>query len=502
MTARRALRRAAAALVVAAPACALAPPAAGQELAPREVTFTPRPDRPVERRLADFLEGGGYRLWDQDTTLARGDTVRSDVLVLESMVRLEGRVEGTVMAVDADVFLRPRSTVAGDLVVLGGGVYRSSLATVEGDVVYRPALLLQAVPRDGGYAIHSRRDRPETLRLDGLSGLHLPTFQRVDDWTLAAGAGLQVARVAGQPSLDVSGAFRTGGERLAGTVRQRWHPSGRWRLGVEAGRATRTNERWIRSDAANTLTHLFGGDDYRNYHESDRVLFTARREFGGGEALALDAGWERVRSLPARGAGGLFGDDTVEPNPSVTEGDAWRAGLTGRIRREGPADSLALDVRLEGADASVAGDFSYLFGGAAVHWQLPAPSSHRVVLEARARGDLAGELPPHRWSAAGGAGTVPTVDLLALRGPRLAFGRATYVIPLPLLRVPRLGGPALLLRGAGGRVWGPGGEADWHPNLIAGARFLAFEGGVAWDPGGGGGPGEEVRGFFTVRLPR
>lgn len=475
-------------------------PAAAQQEAQRPVEFAPRPDRPVERRLDRFIEAGGYRLWDRDTTLARGDTVRGDVLVLESMVRLEGRIDGSLVAVDADIFLRPHASVAGDLLVLGGGMYRSSLASVDGDVVYEPNLLLQAVPSGGGYRIYSPAARPDPLKLDGLSGLHLPSAQRVDEWTFSAGGRLQAVDVPWQPSLHVSGAFRTGGNRLAGTARHYWYPSGRWRIGVEGGRATRTMDRWIRSDAANTATYVFGGEDYRNYHESDRVLLAARRDFGGGESVELTAGWERVRSLAARGAGGLFGDVTVEPNPAVIPGDAWLAALETDIRREAGRDSLAVDLRLEGADASVGGDFSYLFAEAAVDWRLPAALNHRIRVDARARGDLGGDLPPHRWSAIGGAGTLPTLDILEMRGPRLLFGRFTYAIPIPVLRVPRLGGPELLLRAAAGATWDEGGEPELEENLVAGVRFLIFETGIAWDPGGDS--EAETAGFFAVQIPR
>ena len=476
------------------------PAAAQQQEARRPVEFTPRADRPVERRLDRFIEAGGYSLWDRDTTVARGDTVRGDVLVLESMVRLEGRVEGTLVAVDSDVFLRPHAAVSGDLLVLGGGMYRSSLASVDGEVVYEPNLLLQAVPSGGGYEIYSPAARPDPLKLDGLSGLHLPSAQRVDEWTFSAGGRLQAADVPWQPSLHLTGAFRTGGDRLAGAARQYWYPSGRLRFGVEAGRGTRTMDRWVRTDAANSLSYVFGGEDYRNYHESDRVLLAARQDFGGGETVELSAGWERVRSLPARGAGGLFGDVTVEPNPAVIPGDAWLARLETRIRRETRQDSLTVDLRLEGADASVAGDFSYLFAEAAADWRLPAPLNHHVRIRTRARGDLGGDLPPHRWSAVGGAGTLPTLGILELRGPRLLFGRLTYAIPVPVLRVPRLGGPEVFLRAAAGTAWDDGADPDLQENLMAGIRFLVFETGVAWDPGGNS--GNETAGFFAVQLPR
>lgn len=486
--------------VVLALTSALTAPAPVEAQEQRRVSFTPGAESPVERRLARFVETGDYRLWESDTTLARGDTLRSDVLVLESMVRLEGRVEGDLVAVDSDVFLRPHATVSGDLLVLGGGMYRSSLASVGGEIVYEPNRLLQAVPSEGGWEIYTAAARRDPLELDGLSGLRLPSVQRVDGWTFSAGGRLQAVGLAWQPSLHLGGGFRTGGERLTGSARQYWYPSGRLRVGLEGGRATRSTERWIRGDAANTLTYLFGGDDYRNYHESDRVLVRSRYDFGGGETLGVTAGWERVRSLPARGAGGLFGDDRVEPNPVVDPGDAWHASLAAEIGREVGGDSLTLDLRVEGADASLAGDFSYLFAEAVVDWDLPAASNHRLNVEGRARRDLAGDLPRHRWSAIGGAGTLPTLDLLELRGPRLLFGRATYVIPFPVLRVPGLGGPELLLRAAAGSAWDDGVDPALHENLAAGLRFLIFEGGVAWNPGAAA--GEEARGFFTVTIPR
>lgn len=473
--------------------------AGAQERRP-DVSFAPRADRPVERRLDRFLATGDYRLWDADTTLARGDTLRGDVLVLESMVRLEGRVQGTLVAVDSDVFLRPRAEVAGDLVVLGGGLYRSSLAAVDGEILYEPTLLLQAVPGEGGYVIRPVASRPDPLDLDGLSGLRLPAARRVDGWSLRVGGRVQAVDAAWQPSLHLAGAFHTGGERVVGSARHLWYPSGRWRLGVEGGRGTRTRERWIRSDVANTLTYVFGGDDYRNYYESDRVRLVAEHDLGGGESLRLEAGWERVRSLPAREAGGLFGDDSVEPNPPVDAGDVWPARVEARIRRESGLDSLAIDLSVEAADASVAGDFSYLFAEARLDWQLPAALGHRIEVDGLARGDLAGTLPRHRWSAIGGAGTLPALDLLQFRGPRLLFGRVTYLVPVPALRVPRLGGPELLLRGATGTTWAQGEDPDLHQSFVAGARFLVFEAGVAVDPGAS--PGEEARGFFTVRVPR
>src|SRR6185295_15483006 len=53
-------------------------------------------------------------------------------------------------------------------------------------------------------------------------------------------------------------------------------------------------------------------------------------------------------------------------------------------------------------------------------------------------GDIA---PPQRFAYLGGAGTLATVDLLALGGDRLFFAAGTYSIPLESVLLPVVGSP-------------------------------------------------------------
>lgn len=463
----------------------------------QEVRFADRPEREEERRLARFLERGRYELWARDTVLGSGESTFGDVLVLEASVRIEGEVRGTVFVVGGDLFLRPGSRIGGDAVVLGGGFYSSQLARVEGRTVYRPNLFLRAVPREGGYEIFRERDDPPVVTLHGLHGFGFPGYQRVDGWTLSWGGTVRPPGIAGRPSLEATVRFRSEQGEPEGTLRALWGPGGGLRIGAVAGRATATEEGWVRGEVANTASFLLGSDDLRNYYRADRAALVLERAAETGWVPSLRVGWEEASSLPARADPLLFaGDEVLRPNPEVDDGTTWSATAAVAYRRGGPKRGLLLSLSAEAADSAVAGDFSFLRGELRLAWRRPLVPVGRLEVIAIARGDLAGRLPRQRWSAVGGGHTLPTLRALSRRGERLLYGQAGLSLPVEPLRVPYLGAPRIVLRGALGAAWseprgdlapGSGGppEPSFDVNAVLGVRFLAMEALVAVDPGAG-----------------
>lgn len=449
----------------------------------QEVAFTPRPDRPAERRLAAFLERGDFRVLSRDTVLAAGDTLAGDVLVLGATLRASGRLDGDVYAVAGDVFLRPGAAVAGDVVVLSGGYYDSERAAVEGTVTYRPNLLLRIVPRNGGWEIFHPREELPAVELHGLSGLHAPAYRRVDGWTFGWGGTVRATGLPGQPSLDGSVRFHTAGPRqLEGTLRASFHPTGGLRLAAMAERGTRTRDGWILGDLVNTASYLVGLGDHRNYYRAERAAVELAATAREGWAPALAVGVEEARSLAARPLGVLFEDDAdVRPNPPVDPGriTSLRAELAYRDRR--PGGRFVGLLELEAADSTVAGDFSFLLAGARLTWRGRIVSDHRLEVRGLARRDLAGTLPRQRWSALGGTGSLPALETLSLRGPRMVFVSTTWLAPVEPLRVAVLGVPKFFLRNAVGTAWAEGDPFTLEDNVMAGVRFLFLEAGLAVD---------------------
>jgi len=464
----------------------------------QDISFQPRRGYALDSRLASFLERGGFQVWTRDTVVSSEGRIAGDLLILEAQVRLSGVVEGDVYVVDGDLFLRPGAHVTGDIVVLGGGYYGSGMATVAGDVTWRPADRYSVLPDAGGYEIHPVWDLPDAVYLHGLYGFKVPTYQRVDAVTVPWGVTFRVPTWAWQPSLELIVRYRSGQGEFEGTVRQFWHP-GSVEFGLEAERRTRTNEGWIRGGVSNSLSYLFIGDDFRDYYGSDRVAFVARGSSERWWTPLVRLAWEDAWSRNAGDQFTFFGSDSVRTNPSIDAGEIWSATLAvSADRRTGDEGRLVGQLLLEGADSTVAGDFSFVLGEIRARWRTPGFASHEVDLYFLGRTDLAGELPGQRWTGFGGRATLPTFGVMEFRGPRVVYAHIGYMVPIESLRAGGLGAPGVFARAGTGAAWADGESAEWHTNLVAGLRFWVLEAGVAVDPSADGG---DVGAYAIFRFP-
>jgi hypothetical protein len=446
----------------------------------RQVRFEPRSGEEIDERLSEFLEGS-YALWTRDSVVTQDQVVDGDLLVLEGAVRIAGTVTGSVFVVDGDLFLRPGAVIEGDLVVIGGGYYSSSLATVEGEIEYRPSVALSVLPDDGGYLIYFSEEPLPVFEFHGLYGFGVPTYQRVDAVTLSWGATLRVTGWDWRPDLSFDGRFKTGPAQFDGSVRQFWYPSRKLQFGWEIERATLNNEGWIWGTLVNSLSYFFAGEDVRNYYLADRASVTIERPPDPGLSPSFTFQWEDADSLQARDYFVLFPNDSVQANPPIDPGETVSGifSLTHRRKRGEPGVDAA--VTLEGATESLAGDFSFLLAELRARWDHPTVAGQQLKLFLEARGDLAGSLPRQRWSAFGGVGTLPTFTAVEFRGPRLLFGGVSYFVPL----LPWASESAMInfvAHARGGAVWNDGGSSGFESNLIFGIRVFFAEAGVAIDP--------------------
>jgi len=473
---RRALPHAAAALLAVFGCVA---PAIAQQ-----VHFDPRSHDPVDRRLAGFLAAGDYEIWARDTILSKEQGVLGNVLVLGAVARIAGAVEGSVFAVDGDVILRPGAAIHGELVVLGGGLYSSKLATVDGETLLRAAEEYRVLPAGTDYRIELLPGPPATVELHGLYGFEIPWYQRVDAVTLIWGIEGQLNTIPWNPSLELVARLTTRNGAFEGTAKQFWHPRRDLHFGFVAERITRTRDRWIRGILSNSANYFLVGDDFANYYKANRVLFNIGRSPLSTFAPSLDVQWERASSQNAEPYFVLFRDDNrVRPNPPIDPGDLWSVVLRTAFNHRTPGSRFGAELSLEGADSTIAGDFSFLLGEVRLAWEGGGFLDHAVEANGIGRGDLGGTLPRQRWSAIGGRGTLPSVPVLALDGPRLLYGEATYLIPITPLELSMVGPPWVFFRGALGSAWGEGADPNFTGNLILGLRWWGGELYLAADPG-------------------
>jgi hypothetical protein len=305
-------------------------------------------------------------------------------------------------------------------------------------------------------------------------GLRIPTYDRVNGLSLPWGPQLATS----DESLELN-ALVTYRSNLG-----KWDPSleGFVRLGtpnelkVYVGRGTFTNDAWIRSDIVNSLAALFVGSDARNYYRADRAALRFTRSMTASSiALTPFVGWNFERDwstgslAPIKYPWSQFGRNGVlrmaRPNPPVAPGhiNSIVGGSGFQASKGGLEASLAVSVE----HALKAPTFSCAFppiglpacGTAAftqttLHSQVKFPTFGSQSFEFKGHAVLAGGdvLPSQRWAYLGGAGTLATVDLLALGGDNLLFVQGDYIIPIERIQLPLVGSPFLALRYAAGNA--------------------------------------------------
>ncbi|MGH7474669.1 MAG: hypothetical protein ACRELD_00120 [Longimicrobiales bacterium] len=452
-------------------------------------------DARLDRALAD-----DYLLVTADTVISRGDDARRTILVLNAMLAVEGEVAGDIVAVDANVFLRPRSRVRGDVVNLGGGLYRSELATIDGEIIDRPLADYTALGVGDHWLIWRRAARSGPIVFDGPFGVELPTYDRVNGVRLGWGAGyrLPFGRAlrpevhAGVRYFSERGAWGGRGELLLRLDTATVH--------VGYDRDALTNERWIKSDLMNSAVHLLKGKDYRDYYDAERwyvgIDWPLRLR---GIAVTATAALrhERARTLRADEPWSILKPDSLRPNLPAG-GDINSVLLGGAGEWEGVSSRLQMSVGGElGLDAPVPSG-CVLPGDSCTPQALPERSygllsvdldyaantfrDHSLLVEAHVQAPVGGgTLPLQRWSFVGGSGTLWTFEMAEFRGDRILFADTRYRIPLPLI-VPVLGRLELDLRHAAGMAWAEGVSRDIEQNIGLELRGLAVYARIVTNP--------------------
>lgn len=440
-------------------------------------------------RLLRAAIAGPHAVLRSDSALTiDGDTVGTTLIVLAADVRVETAVRGDIIVVDGDLFIRPDAHIAGDAVAIGGGVYPSTLAVIDGEIrAFRDVTFtVESTPQ--GLALDYRvltDIAPPLFSLPGMYGLRLPSYNRVDGAVLPVGPriSLDTARF----TIDPLVAYRSdlGAIDPALGVQARL---GRRNLAVlHAGRGTFTNDDWIRSDFMNSITTLVIGRDTRNYFRGDRIEATIERLFEGRSRLIapfVGARTERAWSVgpqlgETRGPWSIFGRDDVEdgmwrPNPPIDRGriNSALAGLRGEWERGGVV-----------AEWLVGGEYAWEsplpddFVQTTIDGALTFPTfrTHRFELYTHVV-LTSGGAPRQRFAYLGGSGTLPTFDLLEFGGDQLLYLETEYIIPIERIEIKLLGTPEIRLRHMLGAA-GVGELPDLEQNVGVRLRlgFFAVE---------------------------
>ena len=411
----------------------------------------------IEHVLASphVVRAGSARL-----VLPRDSALSTSLLVLGRPTYLAGRVDGDVVVIGADLFLRPGVDVRGRAVAVGGTVANTTLGTVAGGTLSLRDETYDITREGATFALRHRdlraADIAPVFSLAGISGLLLPTYERVDGLSLPVGA--TVASPGSLVSLTPTATYRSrlGTVDPGGTFLVT--PSSGVRVEFTGGRTTRTNDAWIYSDPINSLTSFFVGIDTRNYFRSvggdARIIATVDRSSFLLQPY-VGARVERVSPISATGdVWSMFerGDTLrlARLNPPVERGDI-RSALAGA-----DWELFANDItghgylRAEQSFDTPDGTSNFLQFTLHSSIQFPTFGSQSLKVKVHGVAGFGDATPMSRFAYLGGSGTLATLDLLEQGGNTLLYVENRYLIPIEAIQLPVIGAPVLTLRDAFG----------------------------------------------------
>lgn len=402
-----------------------------------------------------------HRLIEPDTswfTLGRNDREPAALIVLGRSAAIAGNVEGDVIVVGGDLFVRPGARIGGRAIAIGGGVYPSAMAIVEqGSQSYRDNTFL-ITSDTGGYrlAYQSLREHASPpLLFPGIYGLRLPMYDRVNGASLPYGPAFSFA--GGRGVVDILATYRSDLGKIDPSIDGGLQLTRRLRSEFAAGRGTYSNDSWIWSNLVNSFSALTTGTDTRNYFRADRAEFTVHRlwEWTGTQIEPFLGGLaERAWSVgptagERRGPWSVFGKtDTLggmhRPNPAVIHGEITSVLVGSRLRWESQDVVLRARTRAELTASVPTRQFSQVTTDMDVAF--PTFGEQEYALDVHWVTTMGDTPPPQRFVYLGGSGTLPFLDLLQQGGGEALLIDQRYSIPVPSIRVGILGEPTLIFR--------------------------------------------------------
>jgi hypothetical protein len=408
-----------------------------------------------------------YRVIPPGTTsvlLRRDSSYQHSVVILGRTAAVDGTVKGDVIVVGGDLFLHPGADISGRAIAIGGGVYESTLGHVAGETRAFRNFTYDIRPIPGGFALRYRSwvdVSVPILSWPGLFGIRLIGYDRTDGVSFPFAPLITLPHVSFEPRATYRSQLGVVDPSLAAQVLAADQTT---TIRVNVGRGTFTNEKWIWHDLVNSAATLIGGDDARNYYRATRAQTTVGRRWDTGSSAVepyLGVRWESDRSVrpdsfATGGPWSFFGrhdvHDMLRPNPRIDEGDI--TSLVTGASLEWTGDDMAARLRLDAelgqlSPVSSAGD-TVASGFAQTTWDGTVSfrtfRTQQLRIDAHALITLSSSAPRQRWAYVGGAGSLPTIDMLSRGGDQLLAISASYAIPIEGVQVPLVGPPTVSLR--------------------------------------------------------
>ena len=303
----------------------------------------------VEREVTDAFNAPNTVRATGAYEVDSGRVIAGDVAVLNGPITIAGKVNGRVVAINADVILRPGARVEGQILVVGGNIDGKDDAFIGGDVrTYRQRLTYR---REGDRLIASGSSEEDARwwrhhqkwGSHSYSDLHLisaRTYNRVEGLPILLGPSFGHRSGETRFELDALGVFRTGDDLHWNSQTVGHNLKAELSFGHNAGVAVGGKlfdtvdpvEQWQLSDVEVGLASFFLHRDFRDYYNRHGGSGYVRLSFNRDISLTGSLSDERWAVRETFDPFTLFrnGQDW-RPNPVMDEGRLHVTNATFRI---------------------------------------------------------------------------------------------------------------------------------------------------------------------------
>ena len=417
--------------------------ARAQDPAPSSVQVAGLPDGVVREALDVYNDARTTRASGR-LDIAEDQRVAGDVAVLLGPLTVAGEIEGRVVVINGDLFLRPSARIGGNVLVIGGTVRGRNDATVVGDVqAYRQPLPYREVDgrleAEAGSWWRPWRQSPNSR--SRIRVLSAGAYNRVEGLPIKIGPAVRHETSRGHVSIEALGIirsadeFRWDSENLGHYANVEIGAGDRGAGGFAVGgrlydMVTPVEEWHLRETEAGLATFMFHRD-YRDHFDRHGGAGYVRLEPGRDVDVTLTYADERWGSRRIRGPFTVFRNNNEwRANPTVDDGRFHVANATLRIDTRNNVENpwtgwlITADYELGSGTVTSFGAASPLARLAPTdpdvryhrgffdlrRYNRISPEGQlnlRVVLGGWLNGD---ELPLQRRLSVGGAGTLPGFD--------------------------------------------------------------------------------------------
>jgi len=394
--------------------------------------------REVERR---YLSDSDRRIVRHkgDYRLDRGEELDANLVVTDGNAEIEGKVLGTVVAIDGDIEVSRTGTIRGDAIAVSGDIITRSGSVIIGDEIHTSwRNFVDRSARSYRSVSKWEKDRFEDwwdsdVEYNGIGNDFLFRYNRVEGLFLGARFANPDWEEDYYMHLYAEGGygFKSDVWRYNVGLERGFFNDHRLTMGVKAYDLTDSDDFWRIGLVENWLAALFIKEDFFDYYTRRGFTGYVSQQIDNTLKFQLEYRTDTFESMKNNADWTVFGGSKeFRPNPQINEGDLNSINFSARLDTRNSSYRLFqgwfVKFDMEYTSPDLDSDFDYERYILDARCYLPLSRYDNLNMRLWL-GSSRGSLPVQRGFYLGGIGTLRGLKYKEYAGTSMAMGNIEYV---------------------------------------------------------------------------